>query len=306
MKSTKLFQQVALFAVLLISSSCAQTHNVMMGDVISFSEDVKTSFTRGGGLFARQSDPYIIHSDNIEYDGKAVYEFKKQIKTAPSGVNTSIAYALDLGLDRIRYIKRHQLKNDHIAKYYIFLVTDGLDNTSVEVAKNNKQGNYKNLADYQKKLQKKIKKVMGFGKEQNLFQIYPMLQIGSDLEDFRKEQLSEEMSPEEFVDFCRRNYMGPYRGASKGYEKPDAIVAYSFDAIKEQIAELFSSAAFEFYVPKGYNGKRIKMDLIDEKGNKASFEGDIVKKGNTYYMKDISFKDGLGIKSTGKQKKIGV
>ncbi|MBR4564429.1 MAG: hypothetical protein IKO26_08260 [Paludibacteraceae bacterium] len=290
----------SLFVTIAIVSfaSCATTHNVMMGDVISFSEEATTSYKITP--LGYQSEPFMLHTDKVDYDRKAVIELKKQIKTAPSGMNTSIAYALDLGLDRVKYVRRHWLKNDHIAKYYTFIITDGLDNTSVEVAKNNKQGNYKDLDNYQKQLQKKIKRLMGLSKEQNLYQIYPMLQIGPDLEEFRKEQLGE-MTQEEFVEFCQRNYMEKYRGASKGYEKPEAIVAYSFKDIKDRIADLFSSAAFEFYVPKGYNGKRIKMELVNEEGNKASFEGDIVKKGSTYYMKNITFKDGLGVKTSNKK-----
>lgn len=293
--------QLMIFAVAMLSASCGSiSHNVMLGDVLSFSEDVNTNYTIVG---MHQSDPYVIHSDKVEYDSKEVMNLKKQIKNAPSGVNTSLTYAQDLGLERIKYIRKHQLKRDKLAKYYTFILTDGLDNTSVEVAKNNKKGNYKNLEAYHKKIQKKIKTLMGQGKEQNLYQIYPMLQIGSDLEEFHQEQMSE-LSSEEFADFCRRNYMEPYRGSSKGYEKPEAIVAYSFSEIKERIAELFSSAAFEFFVPKGYAGKRIKMDLIDEQGQKASFEGDVVKKGNKFYIKKIEFKDGLSVKTSKKVKNI--
>ena len=301
MNRKNFFKSLFVSITIVLFTSCATTHNVMMGDVISFSEEATTSYTIKP--FGRQSEPYMLHTDKVNYDRKAVMDLKKQINTAPSGMNTSIAYALDLGLDRIKYVRRHWLKNDHIAKYYTIILTDGLDNTSVQVAKNNKQGNYKDIGHYQKNIQKKIKRLMGCGKEQNLYYIFPMLQIGPDLDEFRKEQLGE-MSQEDFVDFCKRNYMEKYRGASKGYEKPAAIVSYSFESIAKDFEELFSSVAFEFYVPKGYDGKRIKMDLVNEKGEKASFEGDVVKKGKTFYFNNIVFKNGLGIKSVGKQKKL--
>ena len=138
-------------------------------------------------------------------------------------------------------------------------------------------------------------------KEQNLYEVYPMLQIGSDLEQFKQDNFRD-MSREEFTDFCRRNYMEAYRGASRGHDRPEAIVAYSFGEIKDTIKEKLSSAAFEFYVPKGYNGKRIKMELVDEKGRKASFEGDVVKRFGKYYFKNITFSDGLFSEKTSTQK----
>lgn len=301
MNKKSIIRQLFFIAILMLFASCAATrHNVLMGDVITFSEQASTNFLTGS---RNQGNPYMLHTDLIEYDVKEALKLKQQIKNAPYGKNTSLVYALDLGLNRIKYIRKNQLKNDKLAKYYIFLLTDGLDNTSVEVARNNKQGNYKNLKEYQKKVQKKAKKLMGNGKEQNLFQIWPMLQIGSDLEEFHQEQMPE-MSNEEFANFCKQHYMEPYMGASKGYEAPDPIVAYSFAEVQNQIIELFSSSAFEFYVPKGYDKKLIKMNLVDENGQKASFEGRVVKKGKKFYMRDIELKDGLKVNLTNKQKKV--
>lgn len=300
----KNLKQVAMFAATLILTSCATTHDLLIGDVISFSEEANTNFlpSKEDSKWQEQTAPYMIHTDKVQYDNKEAMALKKQIKTAPQGVNTSIAYAQDLGLDRIKYIRKKYLKGDKMAKYYTIIVTDGLDNTSVEVARNHKQGRYKDLNAYHKKIAKKIRSVMGNSKEPNLYQVYPMLQIGEDLEKLHQDQLPQ-MSKEEFSKFCRDNFMQQYRGASKGWEVPEALAAYSFDELAEQFEEIFSIEGFEFYVPKGFNGKRIKMNLVDELGRKASFEGTIVKKSGTYYIKDIQLNDGL-VAKTAKKKAV--
>lgn len=286
-------KQLLLISVVLFAVSCATTHDLLIADVISFSEDVHANYTGKGN---NQTAPYVIHTDKVKYDSNAAKALKTQIKTAPRGVNTSIAYALDLGLDRIKYIRSHQLKNDKTAEYYTILVTDGLDNTSVDVARNNQQGNYSDLKAYQKSIQEKAKKVMGSGKETNLYQIYPMLMIGSDLTMVRDEQMPD-MSDEDFANFCAEGYMKEYEGASVGWKAPKALAAYSFAKLADEFKEIFALSGFEFYIPKGYKGKHIKMNLVDEEGNKASFEGDVVKKGNDYWLKNIRLNDQLVLRS---------
>lgn len=295
MNTKNIFRQLVLIVAVLLSASCATTkHNVLMGDVITFSEDAKTSWVtekRGGKEW--QSDPIVIHSENIPYDKNAVLKLKKQYQNdVRYGINTSLVYALDLGLKRVKYIRKHQLKNDKLAKYYIFLLTDGLDNTSVDVARNNKMGNYKDLEAYQKKIQQKIKKVMGGGKDQNFFQIWPMLQIGKDLVELR-EQLH--YSPDKFIDFCKTNIMSPYKGSSIATSDMEPIVAYEFATIKTKVEEAFNKASYDFYVPKGYIGKRIVMRLVDERGRKTWFKGRVVKKGGRYYLREMELGDRLTI-----------
>ena len=290
MKTIKIFANLAIVA--LLATSCATTHDLLIGDVISFSETAYTNYD----YEHRDPHPYMLHTDKVQYNNQEAMALKKQIKTAPRGVNTSIAYAQDLGLDRIKYIRKNYFSGDKMAKYYTIIVTDGLDNTSVEVARNKGQGRYKDLNSYHKKIAKKIRSVMGGGKEQNLYQVYPMLQIGEDLEKLHQDQMPQ-MSKEEFSKFCRDNFMQQYRGASKGWEVPEALAAYSFDELAEQFEEIFSIEGFEFYVPKGFNGKRIKMNLVDELGRKASFEGTFTKQGGKYYIKDIKLNDGLVAKT---------
>lgn len=270
---------IFLIAVLVLFSSCATTkHNVLMGDVITFSENAKTSWKTDGN---KQTDPIVIHSETKKYDSSAALKLKQEIHDAKYGTNTSLIYALDLGLDRIKYVRKHQLKGDKQAKYYIFLLTDGLDNTSVDMARITKRGNYKNTEAYEKKLRKKIKTVMGSGKEQNFFQIWPMLQIGDDMDKFRE---SLGMDTVEFVEFCKDDIMSKYTGASKGWESIEPIVSYKFQVIKDKVADQFSNASFDFYVPKGYAGKKIKMKMRSVDGKTASFVGKLVKKGRRYYL----------------------
>ena len=310
MNKTKMLGQFALLATGLLLASCATTrHNVLMGDVISFSEEATTSYTSSGkGLTLTQSDPYIIHSDAVNYDKTAVFNLKRQIKTAPSQVNTSITYAQDLGLERIKYIRKHQLKNDKSTRYFTFILTDGLDNTSVDVARNHKRGNYKNLEKYQNANKKKIKRLMGIGKEQNEYKVYPILVIGPDLQEFHHEQMPE-LSDSQFADLCRSEYMESYRGASRGYDAPEPIVTYSFASALDMIKNQFAQSSFEFYVPKGYKGKQVKMELVDENGVHVTFEGKVTKKMGKYYFTDIVFNDNNKLTSSlvsAKQKKVGL
>ena len=294
MNKKTILKCVALFAFMLLSASCATTkNNVMLADVISFSDDVKTSFTK-------KSPPYVIYSQDVPFDRlNTPKPLLKEITNVNPGGNTSVTYALDIGLDRIKYVRKHQLKNDKIAKYYIILFTDGLDNTSVQVARNNKQGNYKDLEAYQKKVQKKIKKLMGNGKETNLFQIYPMLLIGQDLTDFKNTNF-ESLSYPEFAEKCK-SLMENYRGASKGWAVPDAIVQNDFDQLYVDFEDKFTSAGFEFYVPKGYAGKTIRMYLTDGKDS-TFFDARVVRKGKKYFIDNLSLSPGLTFEH--KEKKI--
>lgn len=292
-----ILSKVLLGIVVLFMASCATTHEIMLADVITFADDANTSYSYRKGpaknLF-KQSHPYEVYK-NGKYNRKEAAAVKGKLDAiaTTSGFNTAGYYALDLGLDRVKYVRKKVLKGDKQTRYYIIYLTDGLDNTSVQVAKNNRQGNYKNDEEYINKLNKKKAKLMGCGKNQQCFQIYPMLYIGADLDTIQKQN---EMNDTLFLNWAAEQ-MKPFEGASKGWEKQEAMLDTVWKDLAKKLEEKFTSASYEFYVPKGYINKRIRMTLYDERGVKTSIEGLYTKKGGKYILKDVELKGGLSSKT---------
>lgn len=303
-----ILSKVLLGIVVLLMASCATTHEIMLADVITFADDANTSYTYRKGPFKnlfRQSQPYEVYK-NGKYNRKEAAAVKGKLDAiaTTSGFNTAGYYALDLGLDRVKYVRKKVLKGDKQTRYYIIYLTDGLDNTSVQVAKNNRQGNYKNEQQYIKKLDKKKSKLMGGGKNQQCFQIYPMLYIGDDLTKIQKQN---KMNDTQFLNWAAEQ-MKPFEGASKGWEKQDAMLATDWTNLAEQLEEKFTSASYEFYVPKGYLNKRVRMTLHDENGVETTIEGFYTKKGGKYILKEVELKGGLSSKTgqTGNRSNLSV
>lgn len=278
---------VLLLLIAFAFSSCAtQRENRLMGDVIGFSDDIQTSFTYDKGifgLFQTQSEPYNLFLKN---ERDAMDDF---IYDIPEGQNTAGYYALDVALDRIKYVRKKFMHKDPETKYYIIFLTDGLDNVSEVVARKNHQSYNKNIDSYIKKIDKKKKRIMGCGSKQDYFQIYPILFTGGDLEQMRKDN---HMSEADFKVFVT-NQMEGYRGASKGTEVPPALSGRDLNALVKEFEEKFSIQGFEFHVPKGYLGKRVRMTLTDRNGQKATIEGTYEKTFFNYIFRDITFSPGL-------------
>ena len=281
---------ILLFIVSVFSSCDTVRENHLMGDVIGFSDNIQTSFTYENGFFKcfkPQSAPYNL----LEANGRA--NMDNFIRNIPDGQNTVGYYALDIALDRIRYVRRKVMHRDPETKYYIVLLTDGLDNASCVVARNNHQGYYKNIQSYISKLNKKKRRVMGWKKKQNYFQIYPILFTGGELDQMRYD---EHMSDDAFERFVMEQMEG-YRGASKGTSVPLPLYGHNLDTLVKQFEEQLSFQDFEFHIPKGYLDTRVRMTLMDMQGNKATIEGTYMKKGFRYVFKDITFSPGLVSKS---------
>ncbi len=308
MKRNVLFS--AVFAAVLTwfmlgFSSCTITHEVLLGDVISFSDSANASYTYKKGkmknLF-KQSDPYELYSPAAQNaDSKTMFKHRGQLEGNKKkmqefidytrmGNNTAGIYAMDLALDRVKYIKKHNLKRDPNSKYYIIYMTDGLDNISCQVAKDNRQGNYKTPDKYIKKMKKKIAKVSAYKKKtQNPFDIYPVVFTGSDLGAAKRDN---NMSDADFDNFIDRN-MGWLRGSSRGVENsPSIIKGENFDDVLDVFKDEFNASGFEFHVPKGYVGKRIRMNFSDGVKN-TEFSSIFIKKGRKFLLRDISMNNGL-------------
>ena len=256
--------------------SCASyNESVVLGDVIGFSDDIQQSYKN-----RKRRAPYDI-SDN---QGKE--EMDQFILNIPDGQNTVGYYALDVALDRIKYIRKHVTDKDPEIKYYLLLLTDGLDNGSTAAAAQHHHGKYKDTEQYIKKLNKKKTKVTG----KDFFKIYPILFTGGDLQKAKEQNT---MTDEEFKVFTK-NIMEGYRGSSRGITKPEVIVSDDLDDLVKQLEEELSTISeFVFYVPKGYVNKMVCMKIEDVNGTKVSIEGKFIKRGRKYFFKDIQAPEGL-------------
>lgn len=271
-----IFGSSLIIAISSILTSCSY-HNVMVGDAITFSDDAETSYQHEKklfGLIKNQSHPITIYGStkkfNKERDAASAlatlndneyYKLKSQIWDIPQGENTAGLYALDLGLDRVRYVRNKILKRDRNTKFYIVYLTDGLDNISLQVARNNKQTYARNLDKYKKKIDRKKKNIMGIlRREQQCFQIFPMAFVGKDLQEIQKENNLTDSDFEKYL----RDELNIFRGSSKGWETPEVLLAKDWEELQEKFQNIFASASYNFYVPKGYLGHEIRMTLTSD------------------------------------------
>lgn len=285
-----------LFLVLLVTfTSCSTSKNLLVGDVIGFSDDVTMNFSYKSKVFKSlsQTNPYNLLTNSDKH------LMEKMILSIPSGTNTCCYYALDLGLDRIKFIRRKIAKNDPDTKYYVILLTDGLDNASIEVAKNNYQGMYKTTEKYSKKIQRKTKNVMGvFKSRQNVFKIFPILFTKGDIEQIKNANNMTDTQYDAYI----RGIMEGYRGASKGTNAPEAIYGNDFNRIMSDFQDGFSKSGFSVCIPKGYLNKKVKIELKDKNGVVTSMEGFFKKKWFSYVFENITFDGGITATSLEKKK----
>ena len=298
MKQQSLFKAFLCFSFILVMASCATTHKIMLADVITFSDDAQASYSTPNK--AKQLPPYVIYQedevDNTSadnYKANGAFALKKQLTNFDKlqGKNTAGYYAMDLGLDRVKYVKNKILKGDKQSKFYIIYITDGLDNISVQAAKNHNKGSYASLKQYIEKQNQKKKKLMGGGKDQQLFQIYPMVYLGDDL---KKIQEANKMSDAQFKEWMLKNMEG-FTGSSQGWTAPRPMLSENWDSLAFELKDKFTAASYEFYIPKGYLNKRIRMTLHDDHipSHRTYIEGIYTKKGNKYMLRNVELKNGL-------------
>ncbi len=200
------------------------------------------------------------------------------------GKETAGIYALDLALDQVDYVRKKKdiMGKDPNSKYYIITLTDGLDNVSNIVAKNNKQGNYDSVEDYIAKMQEKMQKTAG----KCDLTSYCLAYIG---EDLKKTQVQNNQTDESFRNYLKKS-LEVFTGASNGNKRPEVILGDDFDKILEDFTNQFKAASFDFYIPKGYNNKKIRLILEDKHSNKITVEGDFTKK---YQLTNLKFSEGV-------------
>ncbi|MDR2027464.1 MAG: hypothetical protein LBQ01_07895 [Prevotellaceae bacterium] len=252
--------------VLMFTSCVTQYHAKLKADIIGFNDNVTTSYTGGN------SKPYDLLLDS---DSKAM---KRQVLGLKQGSNTAAYYALDLGLDRVKQVLKKFMQKDPNSKYYVVMLTDGLDNVSTSL----KKGKYANGDAYAAALQRKMETIMG--KKPNVFKSYVLLYEGDDLKEsgYTEEEL--------------RNKLSVFTGAQNDV-RPDVLHDSNLDKLYEKFEAEFTITSFDFEVPKDYAGKRIRMLLNDEQDTRGQiyFEADLVKKGKSYRLERISTSRDLSI-----------
>jgi len=266
--------------LLLIMTSCATPNkSFYRGDVIGFNDKPITNYTKARGTFMNlkhQDAP----CDLTRKTGKdsLIYE----IESLQPGNNTTTYYAMELAAKRIKYVRKHYAHNSPATKYYIFLLTDGLDNASPQVAKEEKMCLFERTPEqYQNRVQRKLKSAMGLF-HKNLFEVYPYVYKGHDLQ---KAQADNTKTKEEFDNYLKSE-MSCFRYASHG-EAPEVIVKEDLDDIAAALTEKFEQTTYTFRVPRSYAGKTIRMTLNNSQNQEIKFTAKVKKSLFTYTLTDI-------------------
>ena len=285
-----------LAGMVLLGASCAVQHEAIMADAIRFSDDAVTSYTHKDGKFKNlynQSSPYLLYDKN-GFNKAGKEDLQKFIRGKETGKATAGYYALDLALDRTEYVRKHQFKNDPFTKSYIIYMTDGLDNASVQVAHNHKQLWFiTKESSYAKRIQKKMKRVMGVCKlQQNTFQVFPIMFLGEDMQENMKKRGANTLEERKKLAAEDMQY---YRGASKGTTVPEVLVETDYKQIGKGFEGVLASSGFEFHVPVGYRDQRIRMKLTNEQGQHIEIEGLLTKMAGEWWLKEITYSDGVTI-----------
>lgn len=276
--------------------SCRVQHEAIMADVIRFSDDAQTSYSHKDGKFKNlyeQSEPYRLYGKN-GVNNTELNNMKQFIRGKETGNATAGYYALDLGLARTEYVRKHQFKNDPYTKFYIIYMTDGLDNASVQVAKNHKQLWFTSKEEaYAKQIQRKMKRVMGvFKLEQNTFQVFPIMFLGEDMQENMKKRGANTLEERKKLAAEDMQY---YRGASKGTTVPEVLIETDYKKVASDFEGVLASSGFEFHVPVGYRDQRIRMTLTNDKKQQVQIEGVLKKSWGQWVLKEITYSDGVTI-----------
>lgn len=252
------------FSIICGLSSCATHQKFYKADIIGFGEDAQTSYTHKKGMFknwAAQSQPIDLLNDNRT--------FSRAINSViPRGNNTTLYYATDLAIDRIKWVRRKVAKYDRETRYYIFLLTDGLDNASMQVAKNNKQALVLSSDAYRKRIERRLKNAIGSGKNHHGLTVYTMLRKGNDI---RQMAIDNELSEEQMAEYLEKQF-SCFRYASHG-EAPALIQENEFKDIEKVLDDKLINNNLDFRVAKDYRGKRIKLTITDQEGEESRLEG---------------------------------
>jgi len=265
------------FLPLLLLSSCKVHQQMAKADFIGFSSDIEPSFTSKEGAcknLSSQSEPY-----NLLANEKAFLDLVNNVSTDD---NTTLYYATDRAIDRVRYIRKKVVKNDPQTLYYIFILSDGLDNASVKVSHNHQQALLvRRPEQYQQRIARRLQNCMGLTK--NNFTVYPMVLKGKDLQQV---QQNNNMSDADF-DAYLKDQFACFRYSTREVV-PEVNIHSSFQDIYDQLKDEFLHSEYTFRVAKDYVDKFIRMTVTNHQGEKAVIEGTLKRTGlSSYVLKDM-------------------
>ena len=247
------------FSVIALSS-CVVCKNQIIGDVIGFSDDVNPATFDTKMCIV----PYLQPKGepvNLKTNLKV---FEAAVGNLKPGTNTAAYDAMNLGLKRVKNVKKqHSGFRCPQTKYYILFFTDGKDNVSATTDKSYER--------YAKKIGRKVRTSMGLFNRKNSFESWALLLEGKELQadGYDQDQKEEMLRP--FAD-ARNSTRFP------DGTRPPVLVDQDIKRLFDEFIEKFTQQSFSFYIPKGYSGKKIKMTLKDVSGNEVEFEGELAKK----------------------------
>lgn len=292
MNIKQLFVILPLAALL---SACGAVHNrFLRADVIGFSSSVETSYNVNRGKLQNksvQTEPY-----DLTTAGDQV-AMRRYIKTAiPRGEHSAVFYAMELAGERVKYIRKNLSERDPETAYYVFLLTDGFDNASAQVAKNDgRNWSLVTYDKYQQRVRRSLRSAMSpFSR--NTFEVYPMLLKGKELKQMQERN---NMSDDEFRAYVS-SQMDCFRFSSKGKDKaPQLICADNFDDIYAELYRKVIHSSYRFRVPTAYIKKQIKMNFTNKQGQQASLTGVLKKKGKGYILDNLKL-EGINVSTKSK------
>ena len=264
-------------ALCITLTSCKVHESLAKADLIGFSSDLQPSYAvRDGGFknWYPQGKPIDVLEDDET--------FMQYVNKVTTDDNTALYYAADVAIDRMRYIRRKEVKYDPQTLYYIFLISDGLDTASVKVAHNHHQAVFTSKPEkYQKRIARRLQNVMGLS--HNHLTVYPMVLKG---EDLRQVQQNNKMSDAQFDNYLREQF-ACFRYSTRTIV-PEVNIHTSFDDIYEQLEDEFLHSEYTFRVAKDYVNKTIRMTVKNDKGETAQIEGTLKRTGlSSYKMQDV-------------------
>jgi len=268
---------VLLILPLLALNACKIHEQMAKTDLIGFSTDIEPSYSVRQGTFKNWC-PQGAPIDLTENED----QFISHLQELTSDDNTALYYATDVAIDRIRYVRKKVAKHDPQTLYYVFLISDGLDNASVKVAHNHHQASSVHSPEqYQQRIARRLRRAMGSDK--NSFTVYPMVYKGKDL---KQVQLNNKMSDQAFDQYLKDQF-ACFRFSTKD-SVPEVNIHTSFKDIYKQLQDEFLHSEYTFRVAKDYAGKQIRMSVKNKKGEKAQIEGTLQRTGlSSYVLKDF-------------------
>lgn len=246
------------FAAALFSSCTSMQDTKVFANVMTFSGDVNKLYMKNYDL-------------NEGYKVQSLWRGIENLTVLNN--ETAEYYAMDIALDEIQ--NRVLKKKDKETKYYLILLTDGLDNVSLEMARKDGRGVYDSLESYADSLNKRMNTILNksylFGLVQNeniynTFQSWPIMFFGDDMKSsgYEKKEAME--------------LLKPLAGAQNTFT-PNPIVEEETGRILELFKQQFVVTQYSFLIPKGYVEKRVKMSFYDKNGKNATMEADFKRIG---------------------------